>query len=165
MQDSMQYAYGAGNDLARCLNWGGGLAALREQGLPAALAQIEQATPSLLDRWQVAIQPRPPQPISDPSQRHKRTRSLQQRAESAIHSIQPQPKVSFLPESLHRSFALFLTGIWLCCKIKSSMCAPECQDCRLRMWLSLMPLDSVQLLFFVCETGFVKSSTKKPGSH
>lgn len=110
MQDSMQYAYGAGNDLARCLNWGGGLAALREQGLPAALAQIEQATPSLLDRWQVAIQPRPPQPISDPSQRHKRTRSLQQRAESAIHSIQPQPKVSFLPESLHRSFALLLNS-------------------------------------------------------
>ncbi|KAK9851856.1 hypothetical protein WJX84_011935 [Apatococcus fuscideae] len=83
---------GTGNDLARCLNWGGGLAALREQGLPAALAQIEQATPSLLDRWQVAIQPRPSQPISDPGSKHQRTPSLQQRAESAIHSIQSQPK-------------------------------------------------------------------------
>ncbi|KAK9855135.1 hypothetical protein WJX84_000838 [Apatococcus fuscideae] len=83
---------GTGNDLARCLNWGGGLAALREQGLPAALAQIEQASLSLLDRWQVAIQPLASQPPTDPGQARKAAPSLQQRAESAIHSIQSQPK-------------------------------------------------------------------------
>ncbi len=45
----------AGNDLARCLNWGAGLGALRERGLPAVLADIEHATVALLDRWEVAI--------------------------------------------------------------------------------------------------------------
>jgi hypothetical protein len=45
----------AGNDLARCLNWGGGLGALREKGLPAVLHDIEHATVALLDRWEVAI--------------------------------------------------------------------------------------------------------------
>ena len=44
----------AGNDLARCLNWGGGLYALREGGLPAALRDVEHATVALLDRWQVS---------------------------------------------------------------------------------------------------------------
>ena len=47
--------HAAGNDLARCLNWGGGLYALREGGLPAALRDVEHATVALLDRWQVSI--------------------------------------------------------------------------------------------------------------
>jgi hypothetical protein len=45
----------AGNDLARCLNWGGGLYAMREKGLPAVLRDIEHTTVALLDRWEVTI--------------------------------------------------------------------------------------------------------------
>ncbi len=51
----LKLGFVAGNDLARCLNWGGGLYALREKGLPAVLADIEHATVALLDRWDVAI--------------------------------------------------------------------------------------------------------------
>jgi diacylglycerol kinase (ATP) len=48
----------AGNDLARCLNWGGGLYVLRDRGLPATLHDVEHAAVSLLDRWDVRIQNR-----------------------------------------------------------------------------------------------------------
>jgi hypothetical protein len=51
----------AGNDLARCLNWGGGLYALREGGLPAALRDVEHATVALLDRWEVWLRSVSPQ--------------------------------------------------------------------------------------------------------
>ena len=47
--------HAAGNDLARCLNWGGGLYALREGGLPLRCATWSTATVALLDRWQVSI--------------------------------------------------------------------------------------------------------------
>ncbi len=41
---------GTGNDLARCLNWGGGLGAFHSRGLSAVLQDIEQSTVALLDR-------------------------------------------------------------------------------------------------------------------
>jgi len=42
---------GTGNDLARCLNWGGGLGGFHSRGLSAVLQDIEQSTVALLDRW------------------------------------------------------------------------------------------------------------------
>lgn len=51
----------AGNDLARCLNWGGGLYVLRDRGLPAMLHDVEHATVSLLDRWDVRIAQKQPE--------------------------------------------------------------------------------------------------------
>lgn len=42
---------GTGNDLARCLNWGGGLGAFHSRGISAVLQDIEQSTVALLDRW------------------------------------------------------------------------------------------------------------------
>uniref|UniRef100_A0A061RH00 diacylglycerol kinase (ATP) n=1 Tax=Tetraselmis sp. GSL018 TaxID=582737 RepID=A0A061RH00_9CHLO len=48
---------GTGNDLARCLNWGGGMHAVRECGLPALMAEIQRAAVVLLDRWSVRISP------------------------------------------------------------------------------------------------------------
>ena len=41
---------GTGNDLARCLNWGGGLFAFKQHGLAAVLRDIEHSTIALLDR-------------------------------------------------------------------------------------------------------------------
>lgn len=41
---------GTGNDLARCLNWGGGLGGFHSRGLSAVLQDIEQSTVALLDR-------------------------------------------------------------------------------------------------------------------
>ena len=41
---------GTGNDLARCLNWGGGLFAFKQHGLLAVLRDIEHSTIALLDR-------------------------------------------------------------------------------------------------------------------
>ena len=41
---------GTGNDLARCLNWGGGLGGFHNRGLSAVLQDIEQSTVALLDR-------------------------------------------------------------------------------------------------------------------
>lgn len=50
----------AGNDLARCLGWGGGLQAILQKGMQSLLRDIElNAIVSLLDRWNVVIQPLP----------------------------------------------------------------------------------------------------------
>lgn len=48
---------GTGNDLARCLNWGGGLNAVRESGITALMNEIQRAAVVLLDRWNVQITP------------------------------------------------------------------------------------------------------------
>ena len=64
-----------GNDLARCLNWGGGLYVLRDRGLPAMLHDVEHATVSLLDRWTVQIT-RQPQELSSTAQQIQRMSSL-----------------------------------------------------------------------------------------
>ena len=64
-----------GNDLARCLNWGGGLYVLRDRGLPAMLHDVEHATVSLLDRWAVQIT-RQPQELSSAAQQIQRMSSL-----------------------------------------------------------------------------------------
>ncbi|KAJ0235308.1 Diacylglycerol kinase 1 [Hirschfeldia incana] len=47
---------GTGNDLARILNWGGGLGSLERQGgLSTVLQNIEHAAVTVLDRWKVSI--------------------------------------------------------------------------------------------------------------
>lgn len=65
----------AGNDLARCLNWGGGLYVLRDRGLPAMLHDVEHATVSLLDRWDVQITKQQPE-LSSAAQQIQRMSSL-----------------------------------------------------------------------------------------
>jgi len=42
---------GTGNDLARCLGWGGGIAGFKQRGLPAVLRDVEFSPVALLDRW------------------------------------------------------------------------------------------------------------------
>jgi diacylglycerol kinase (ATP) len=64
---------GTGNDLARVLNWGGGLSGFQQRGLSAVLQDIEQSTLTLLDRWSITIEPR---------QLHKRAAKKLQRAAS-----------------------------------------------------------------------------------
>jgi len=47
---------GTGNDLARVLNWGGGLGSVERQGgLSTVLQNIEHAAVTVLDRWKVSI--------------------------------------------------------------------------------------------------------------
>lgn len=46
---------GTGNDLARCLNWGGGLGGFHSRGLSAVLQDIERSTVALLDRSLTAL--------------------------------------------------------------------------------------------------------------
>ncbi|KAG2334506.1 hypothetical protein Bca52824_005686 [Brassica carinata] len=47
---------GTGNDLARILNWGGGLGSVERQGgLSTVLQNIEHAAVTVLDRWKVSI--------------------------------------------------------------------------------------------------------------
>lgn len=47
---------GTGNDLARVLNWGGGLGHVERQGgLCTVLQNIEHAAVTVLDRWKVSI--------------------------------------------------------------------------------------------------------------
>ncbi|CAN8256914.1 unnamed protein product [Cochlearia groenlandica] len=47
---------GTGNDLARVLNWGGGLGSVERQGgLCTVLQNIEHAAVTVLDRWKVSI--------------------------------------------------------------------------------------------------------------
>ena len=47
----------AGNDLARCLNWGGGMYAYQQHGVGDLLGLLEQSAVTLLDRWNVRITP------------------------------------------------------------------------------------------------------------
>jgi len=46
---------GTGNDLARCLNWGGGIYTVRESGMTSLMYDLQRAAVVLLDRWNVAI--------------------------------------------------------------------------------------------------------------
>lgn len=47
---------GTGNDLARVLNWGGGLGSVERQGgLCTMLHHIEHAAVTILDRWKISI--------------------------------------------------------------------------------------------------------------
>ena len=77
----------AGNDLARCLNWGGGLYVLRDRGLPAMLHDVEHATVSLLDRWTVKIA-RQPQELSSAAQQIQRMSSLVARDRPEAEQVQ-----------------------------------------------------------------------------
>lgn len=55
-----------GNDLARCLGWGGGLHAIMQKGMQYLLQDIQKnAIVGLLDRWNVHIIPS--EPPSSPS--------------------------------------------------------------------------------------------------
>ncbi|KAL0033148.1 hypothetical protein WJX79_005638 [Trebouxia sp. C0005] len=73
---------GTGNDLARCLNWGGGLGAFHSRGLTAVLQDIEQSTVALLDRWDIKIQPQtPPGKKSSKSQLKRTASKIQGRKE------------------------------------------------------------------------------------
>lgn len=47
----------AGNDLARCLNWGGGLGSVRSRGLDHCLLEVALAQQVQVDRWRVCIEP------------------------------------------------------------------------------------------------------------
>jgi len=49
---------GTGNDLARCLEWGSGVAGFKQRGLPAVLRDVEFAAVAMLDRWTAHFTPR-----------------------------------------------------------------------------------------------------------
>ncbi|KAL4436134.1 hypothetical protein ABPG77_005582 [Micractinium sp. CCAP 211/92] len=55
---------GTGNDLARCLGWGGGHGPWQQEGVSTMLAEVQHAAPLHIDRWSVcfAQPPQPPQP-------------------------------------------------------------------------------------------------------
>ena len=83
----------AGNDLARCLNWGGGLYTIKQRGLAAVLHDVEHAIVALLDRWNVCIDAAPP-PASPMSPLHRM---------SSLSHAEP-PKASSVPCSPARGF-------------------------------------------------------------
>ena len=89
----------AGNDLARCLNWGGGLYVLRDRGLPAMLHDVEHATVSLLDRWDVRIARAPQPELSSAAQQIQRMSSLVARDkaenEQVLVLMMSSPKLPF----------------------------------------------------------------------
>lgn len=67
------FPVGTGNDLARCLNWGGGLRQLQRSTLPTLLEEVAfAAAPTQLDRWNVNITPHRPLPPA----RYKRLKQL-----------------------------------------------------------------------------------------
>ena len=80
----------AGNDLARCLNWGGGLYVLRDRGLPAMLHDVEHATVSLLDRWDVKIARAQPE-LSAAAQQIQRMSSLVARDKPETEQVLGRP--------------------------------------------------------------------------
>ena len=47
----------AGNDLARCLNWGGSMGSYASHSARDMLRAVNQSTVALLDRWNVSIAP------------------------------------------------------------------------------------------------------------
>ncbi|CAL8462241.1 g1772 [Coccomyxa elongata] len=87
---------GTGNDLARCLNWGGGLYALREKGLPAVLADIEHATVALLDRWDVTITRAPSDKPSASANQLQRMSNLVARDRPDIEQVQKRVMNNYL---------------------------------------------------------------------
>ena len=48
-----------GNDLARCLGWGGGNGKWAQEGIGTMLAEVQHAAPLHIDRWDVALAPPP----------------------------------------------------------------------------------------------------------
>ncbi|KAL3148265.1 hypothetical protein ABBQ38_013732 [Trebouxia sp. C0009 RCD-2024] len=73
---------GTGNDLARCLNWGGGLGGFHSRGLSAVLQDIERSTVALLDRWDIKIAPQlPPGKKSSKNQLRRTASKMQGRKE------------------------------------------------------------------------------------
>eukprot|EP00955_Chlamydomonas_euryale_P026236 277183-Chlamydomonas_euryale.AAC.1 len=55
------FPMGTGNDLARCLRWGGSITTLGHSPLPVLLDEVADALPARLDRWEVRIRD-PPRP-------------------------------------------------------------------------------------------------------
>ncbi|XP_076069534.1 diacyl glycerol kinase 1 [Oratosquilla oratoria] len=59
---------GTGNDLARCLHWGGGY---EGESLHKILKKVERATPTLLDRWHIQVSEQATPQEQDGSPVHK----------------------------------------------------------------------------------------------
>ncbi|KAL4422402.1 hypothetical protein ABPG75_008599 [Micractinium tetrahymenae] len=58
---------GTGNDLARCLGWGGGHGPWQQESVSTMLAEVQHAAPLHIDRWNVRFAPPPPPPQPPPS--------------------------------------------------------------------------------------------------
>ncbi|GIM11455.1 hypothetical protein Vretimale_14954 [Volvox reticuliferus] len=83
---------GTGNDLARVLGWGGGLAALDARGgVAMVLAEVATAAPTPLDRWALTITTTPPEPVKRRSSFLSRRR--QAIAAAAAARAPPPPPV------------------------------------------------------------------------
>ncbi|GLI65673.1 hypothetical protein VaNZ11_009277, partial [Volvox africanus] len=84
---------GTGNDLARVLGWGGGLAALDARGgVATVLAEVATAAPTPLDRWALSITTTPPEPVKRRSSFLPRRRQATAAA-AAARSPPPPPVV------------------------------------------------------------------------